>query len=135
MRIKDDRAVEYKADMANNSLVLFGDPGSNSILAQVARKLPIHWTRENIQVGARTFSAADHMPVLIYPNPLNPKRYIVINSGYTLNAADLEGTNALQYSRLGDYAVTKLTKLPDGAIANRVATAGIFDESWRIPSE
>ena len=134
VRIKDDRAVTA-ADMAANSLVVFGDPGSNSILAQVARKLPIHWTKESIQVGARTFSAADHVPLLIYPNPLNPERYIVINSGSTLSAADLEGTNALQYSRLGDYAVMKVTRLKNGALGNAVATAGIFDESWRIPPE
>ncbi len=130
-RIKDDRAIS-SADIAANSLLLFGDPGSNSVLAQVVRKLPIRWTKESIQVGARTFSAADHVPLLIYPNPLNPKRYIVINSGSTLSAADLEGTNALQYSRLGDYAVMKLDKRPDGAIGNTVATAGIFNQSWRI---
>jgi dienelactone hydrolase len=134
VRVKDDHAVTV-TDMSNNSLVLFGDPWTNAIIAQVVRKLPILWTKENIQVGAQTFSAADHVPVLIYPNPLNPKRYIVINTGSTLSASDLEGTNALQYSRLGDYAVMKLVKRPDGSITNMVATAGIFNESWRLPSE
>jgi dienelactone hydrolase len=131
VRVKDDRDVT-KADMANNSLLLFGDPGSNSIIAQVAGKLPIRWTRENVVVGAQSFGAGDHIPVMIYPNPLNPQRYIVINSGYTFGAADLEGTNALQYSRLGDYAVMKLARQPDGAISNGIATAGLFDESWRL---
>ena len=134
VRVKDDRAVT-EADMAASSLVLFGDPGSNRILARVVQKLPIRWTKDHIVVGARTFSAADHIPALIYPNPLNPRRYVVINTGSTLSAADLEGTNALQYSRLGDYAVLKLVRQPGGAIANGVATAGIFDESWRLPSE
>jgi hypothetical protein len=83
-------------------------------------------------VGKHSFSAGEHIPVLIYPNPLSPKRYIVINSGSTLSAADFEGTNALQYSRLGDYAVMKLIKQPDGGVSNVVAIAGIFDESWRL---
>jgi len=134
VRVKDDNAIT-RADIANNSLLLFGDPGSNSVIAQIVQKLPIRWTREQIIVGAQTFNAGDHIPALIYPNPLNPKRYLVINSGSTLSAADLEGTNALQYSRLGDYAVMKLAKQADGSIANEVATDGIFDESWRLSSD
>ena len=27
--------------------------------------------------------AAHHVPILIYPNPLNPQRYVVLNSGFT----------------------------------------------------
>ena len=50
--------------------------------------------------------------MLIYPNPLNANRYVVLNSGHTFHAADYRGTNALLYPRLGDYAV--LT--PDGLI-------------------
>jgi dienelactone hydrolase len=133
MRVKDDRLVT-KEDIANNTLVLFGDPGSNSILAQAAGKLPIRWTRQSVALGKQTFSAADHVPVLIYPNPLHPRRYIVINSGHTFHAADLEGTNALQYPRLGDFALMKVKKDPNGAVSGEVAAAGIFGESWELPA-
>lgn len=130
--VKDDRAVT-KADIASHSLIVFGDPGSNSILAQVAGKLPIHWTKDSIGVGAQSFSAVDHVPVMIYPNPLNPQRYIVINGGYTFHAADLEGTNALQYPRLGDYAVLKLAQPAGGAPVGEVVKAGMFGEFWELP--
>ena len=122
-RVKDDRAVTA-GDIADYNLILFGDPGSNTIVADVLGKLPIHWTKTDITIGARKFTAADHIPVLVYPNPRNPKRYIVINSGHTFGDEDFRGTNAWLYPRLGDYSV--LT--PDGTIA----MSGFFDEQWRL---
>ena len=32
------------ADIANSNLVLWGDPGSNKVLARIADKLPVKWT-------------------------------------------------------------------------------------------
>ena len=64
------------------------------------------------------------MPVLIYPNPLNPKRYVVINSGHTFGDEDFRGTNALLYPRLGDYSVVT----PGGD----VKLSGFFNESWQF---
>jgi dienelactone hydrolase len=126
VRVKDDRAIAA-SDVADYHLILFGDPGSNSVIAQIIGKLPIRWTETEIVVGARKFAAADHIPVLIYPNPLNPKRYVVINSGHTFGDADFRGTNAWLYPRLGDYAV--LTETGD------VALSGFFDEQWRFRTE
>jgi len=122
-RIKDDREVT-DADIASSNLILFGDPGSNSILARVIGKLPLRWTADAVTLLGKKFSAADHVPVLIYPNPLNPSRYVVINSGHTFGESDLRGTNALLYPRLGDYAVIKTG---DGS----VETAGLFNEEWK----
>ena len=123
VRVKDDRAISAR-DIADNSLILFGDPGSNSVLASIIGRLPVRWTKTEIAIGAQAFAAADHVPVLIYPNPLNPKRYVVINSGHTFGEEDFKGTNAWLYPRLGDYAV--LTASGD------VAMSGFFDEEWRV---
>lgn len=123
VRIKDDRAVS-SSDVADYNLILFGDPGSNSMIARVIGRLPIRWTKHEITVGTQTFGAADHIPVLVYPNPLNPKRYVVINSGHTFGEADFRGTNAWLYPRLGDYAVLS----PAGG----VVVSGFFDESWQL---
>src|SRR4029450_9134996 len=103
-RVKDDRAVSA-ADIADYNLILFGDPGSNSMMARVRRDLPIRWSKSAIEVAGRSFTAADHVPVLIYPNPLNPRRYIVFNSGHTFGDEDFRGTNAWLYPRLADYSV------------------------------
>jgi hypothetical protein len=122
-RVKDDRAVS-PADIAGYNLILFGDPGSNSLIARIAGKLPIHWTKTEITVAGKKFGSTDHIPVLIYPNPLNPKRYVVINSGHTFGEKEFRGTNALLFPRLGDYAVVA----PDGA----VSVSGFFNESWQF---
>ena len=123
VRVKDDRDVTAR-DIADYNLILFGDPGSNSVMARVVGQLPIRWTSAEIAIGARKFGAAEHIPVVIYPNPLNPARYVVINSGHTFGEEDFRGTNAWLYPRLGDYAV--LT--PEGEIV----TSGFFDENWRL---
>lgn len=123
VRVKDDRSVSA-GDIADDNLILFGDPGSNSVMARVIGKLPIRWTKSEIEIGTRTFSAADHVPVLIYPNPLNPKRDVVINSGHTFGDEDFRGTNAWLYPRLGDYSVVKAN--------GDVALSGFFDEQWRF---
>jgi dienelactone hydrolase len=116
-------------DIANSNLVLFGDPGSNSILAKIAGQLPIKWTKDSIIVGDKTYSAADHVPVLIYPNPLNPKRYVVLNTGLIAG----QGPNAGQ--SYGDFAILEVTKQADGKIADKVAQDGVFDESWKLPAK
>ncbi len=123
LRVKDDRAVAA-SDIADYNVILFGDPGSNSVMAEVIGRLPIRWSKTGITIGTQTFGAADHMPVLIYPNPLNPRRYVVLNSGHTFGDADFRGTNAWLYPRLGDYSV--LTAKGD------VAVSGFFDEHWRL---
>ncbi len=123
VRVKDDRDVSA-SDTVDYNLILFNDPGSNSVIANVVGKLPIQWTRAEITIGGQKFSAADHVPVIIYPNPLDPRRYVVFNSGHTFGEEDFRGTNAWLYPRIGDYAVFK----PDGEIV----MSGFFDKSWRL---
>ena len=124
LRIKDDKDVTDE-DVEQNHLILFGDPGSNALLARVLPALPFTWTRAEVKLDG-TFAAADHAPVLIQPNPLNRLRYVVINSGHTFGAKELAGTNALLYPHLGDYAVIKI----DG---DEVKAGGYFDEKWKKP--
>jgi hypothetical protein len=124
--VKDDRVVS-PSDIAGSNLILFGDPGSNNVIARVIGRLPIRWSKTEIEVGTQTFGAADHIPVLIYPNPLNPTRYVVINSGHTFGEADFRGTNAWLYPRLGDYSVVKAN--------GDVALSGFFNENWQFKKD
>jgi hypothetical protein len=70
--------------------------------------------------------AADHAPVLITANPLNPHRYVVVNSGHTFGAKEFARTNALLFPHLGDYAVIRVEGEND-----EVKLSGFFDESWK----
>jgi predicted esterase len=129
--IKDD--VDVNADdIADKNLILFGDPASNTMIAQVLEGLPLTWTKETIQVRgtAKSFATASHVPALIYPNPLHPGKYVVLNSGHSFHAEDFQGTNALLYPRLGDYGVLELTAKGPPLGVERVALNGLFDERW-----
>lgn len=129
-RVKDDTAVADD-DIARSNLILWGDPSSNKILARILDRLPIRWDAQNVKVGDQTFAANRHAPVLIYPNPLNPKRYVVVNSGFTFREADYL-TNARQTPRLPDWAVIDLS-VPAGPRApGRIAAAGFFGERWEL---
>jgi pimeloyl-ACP methyl ester carboxylesterase len=118
-------------DIANKNLILFGDPASNTLIAHVLDGLPLSWTKERIVFGDKKYSTAEHVPVLIYPSPLNSARYVVLNSGHTFHGEDYKGTNAQLYPRLGDYAVLRLAD-KGGPLAHEVATAGLFDDDWQI---
>lgn len=129
--IKDD--VEIKAeDIATRHLILFGDPASNSLIEQVVSSLPLKWDAKQISFAGKNVSAADHVPVLIYPSPLNARRYVVLNSGHTFHAAEFQGTNAQLYPRLGDYAVLKLAPKDKDALHTEIVTAGLFDDFWQL---
>ena len=130
--VKDDVEVTND-DIANRNLILFGDPSSNSLLGYVLDALPLTWTKEQVVMNGKAFPAANHVPVLIYPNPLNPSRYLVLNSGHTFHEADFQGTNALLFPRLGDFAVLRTSEADPLAV--EVATAGLFDEYWQVPKK
>ncbi|MBC8003747.1 MAG: prolyl oligopeptidase family serine peptidase [Opitutaceae bacterium] len=127
-QVKNDTEVS-DADLANHNVVLWGDPSSNRLLARLISKLPLKWDAGNLQIGGETYSSSDHAPVMIYPNPLNPKRYVVLNSGFTFRGF---GSNADQTPKLPDYAIIEITKPATTRAPGGVALAGFFDESWQV---
>jgi dienelactone hydrolase len=130
--VKDDVEVTDE-DLAAKHLILFGDPASNSLVADALDGLPLKWTAKSLVLGdGQSFDAAEHVPVLIYPSPFNTGRYVVLNSGHTFHEADFRGTNALLYPRLGDYAVLKLQPTEKDPLGTEVAVAGLFDDAWQL---
>jgi len=119
------------ADIKSNTLVLWGDPASNAVLAKIADKLPIQWTEKGVVVGKDTYQSGTHVPVLIYPNPLNPKKYVVINSGFTFREYDYLN-NARQVPKLPDYALIDVTTPPNARYPGKVVRAGFFGEKWEL---
>jgi hypothetical protein len=129
-RVKDDGEVT-QADFENSNVVLFGDPSSNKVIAQIAGKLPIQWTDKSIAVGSQSYPADHHALVMIYANPLNPKRYVVLNSGFTFREYDYLN-NARQVPKLPDYAVIDVSVPISSRAPGGVADAGFFGEKWEL---
>ncbi len=124
-RIKDDVDVTDE-DCAESNLILWGDPGANRFLGRIRSKLPVFWSRSTVRIGTLAAPAAGSLPAFICPNPLNPERYVVINSGHTFAAWN--GTNARQTPWLPDWALFPLKH--DGPELKATA-AGFFDETWK----
>lgn len=127
-RVKDDNAIT-EADIAAHHLVLWGDPSSNRLLARLLPKLPLRWDAKRIRLAGHEFSAGEAVPALIFPNPLNPTRYVVLNSGFTF-WREGAASNAQQTPKLPDYAL--LSILEDSGLKAAVLHAGFFDEQWKV---
>ena len=75
---------------------------------------------------------------MIYPNPLNPKKYVVLNSGHTFHEKEFAAFNYLLFPRLGDWAVMRLTpgaevwKPGATAFPEEAVRAGYFNEQWQV---
>ena len=128
-RVKRDVEVTA-ADIAAHNLVLFGDPSSNAIYKRIEARLPIRWSASGVVAGSETYSK-DHAPVFIFPNPLNPKKYVVINSGFTFHD---QSNNDMQSPKLPDWAIVDTTKPGNNYryLPLYVESQGFFDEAWKL---
>ncbi|TLD70956.1 hypothetical protein FEM03_08535 [Phragmitibacter flavus] len=124
--LKDEHIV-------NSNLILWGDPSSNAIIKKIADKLPVKWTEKGIVLNGKTYAKDQHVPVVIFPNPLNPARYVVLNSSFTYREEDYLN-NARQVPKLPDWAVVNLSEKPDATKPGKIVDAGFFDEQWKYKS-
>ena len=130
-RVKRDDEVT-DADAAANHLILWGDPQSNKWIGKIAAKLPVVWDAKTVGIGRERLDSANHLPVLIYPNPMNTKRYVVLNSGFTFSHPH-STSNADQTPKLPDYALVDIDGPPVIGVSGEVVEAGFFDERWKLP--
>lgn len=68
-------------EIQSSNLILFGTPETNSVLGSCAERLPIEISDQRYELLGKTYEGASYGLVLCYPNPLNPRRYIVVYSG------------------------------------------------------
>lgn len=129
-RQKSDKDVS-EADIRDHNLVLWGDPSSNQLLAKLASSLPIRWEKDRIVVGEQSFATDTHVPILVFPNPLNPTRYVVLNSGFTFRDYDYLN-NARQTPKLPDWAIINLRQVPNARTPGGISAAGFFGERWEL---
>ena len=123
-RVKQDVDVT-ETDIEAFNLILWGDPTSNSLLDRVVGELPLEWSADRIVVAGQDFAAKSHLPIMIHPNPLNPRNYVVLNSGHTFREGH-DRTNSLQNPKLPDWAVIDLTHDPNDIAPGKVVAAGLL---------
>jgi pimeloyl-ACP methyl ester carboxylesterase len=117
---KADHAVSA-ADLAERNLVLFGTPRQNLLLRKLADRLPVKFLEDGVEFDAKTYRGADVGLVVVYPNPLNPERYVLLLPEQYVGGPPLA---------LPDFLVVKQVK--NGAkVGQQVLTQGTFDARWR----
>jgi len=106
------------ADMASSHLVLLGTPAQNSLVARIASSMSLQFTDTGVKAGAKEYKGAGLM--MVYPNPLNPERYVLLMpEDYHYAAPDPRA--------LHDYLI--------GTFGDRthVLAEGTFDTRWQLP--
>lgn len=119
------------SDTDERSLILWGMPKSNPLIAKMLDKLPIRWTEKTVAIGDMEFDATKVVPVLIYPNPLQPQQYVVLNSGLTFREG-WDHTNSQQNPKLPDWAMVDITQPPTELLPGKIVAAEFFDEEWKF---
>jgi dienelactone hydrolase len=130
VRLKKDTEVTPD-DIQKYNLICWGDARSNKVIAQMGDKLPARWNGNKLSFNGKAYDAAVDVPALIYPNPLNPAKYVVLNSGLTFREGH-DGTNSLQNPKLGDWAIINVNNAPSDKLPGGVLENGFFDESWQV---
>lgn len=127
--VYDTEVTEQQAKTCH--LICFGDFTSNRYLHSIASHLPIRWTRDALKVGPQSFDPSTHVPAFCFPNPRNPNRYIVVNSGMTFREFS-NVSNSRQVAMLPDWAVMDVRAHDDSIFPGNVVADGFFDEQWRL---
>ena len=129
-----DRDLEPEQKQKCN-LVLIGTPGTNSVLAEIAGKLPIKFLGEKgFAVRERRYEGPGLGLNMIYPSPFNPDRYVVVKAGvyYGMNLSENH-----KFDMLPDYIIYDQSpdrEIPDmyDGVPNRSRCAGFFDKYWQV---
>ncbi len=128
-RVVDDIDLT-RDDIENSNLILWGDASSNLLIERIIDQLPLNWTSDTLALGQAEAGAGTHVPVLIFPNPLNPNRYVVLNSGFTFSRFG-HMSNATQTPKLPDWALVDISKPYNAGDPDCIAAAGFFNERWQ----
>jgi hypothetical protein len=117
--VKNDKDVTAK-DILSNNLVLFGTDSTNLIIKKISKSLPFKTGQQWMSIHGKKHCGNFITYMIVYPNPLNPKRYVLIigsNSPQFLSAQIKD----LSLKGWFDFQVW------DGA---RTIASGYFNNNW-----
>lgn len=121
--------------MRDAHLVLYGTAGDNAVLERIRDRLPVRVERDAIVVGTQRYEGPSVGVRFIYPNPLSPDRYVIVQGGVTPEAV-AAGYNLPDF--LPDYLVydrgTTRTRQRLFTGRDRALAMGYFDRHWELPT-
>jgi dienelactone hydrolase len=125
--LKDSEAAAY-------SLLLIGGPEANRVTARLVGDLPLKTSPQQVVIGGRSFEVTDAAVQMIYPNPLNPGRYVLVAAG-----TSTDGMYFLDPSARGasdwDFVIVDGRVSAGGPTVpaeHRRVVSGLFDAGWSV---
>jgi len=132
-------------DIATRNLLLLGGPEVNRLTARVAADLPVKFARGRFVVGEDVYDQPTNCVKFIHPNPLNPRRYVMVHAFNDAEACARHrffglGKESAWKFRLGDCVVLGVPSRPGGWSVRMRAPAFeqvhyVFDSDWRPASD
>lgn len=135
----------------DRNLILFGDPSSNWIIAQLAAQLPLKLAQAlpgvRIQCGRRVYEGEHVNYLFIAPNPLAPTHYVVVSRGYLSSKVDPNQHGAGKVGKdlealpfyWPDYVIWdgrrtggRTVQDPFRYLPDTFLEAGFFGEDWQL---
>lgn len=127
--IRDRDVTEEQIKRYN--IIAVGGPNENSFVRLIADKLPVQFLDGGYRVGkhevTRKTLGKEVGIVLVYPNPLNQSRYVVIYDG-VLWGSGLPINH--KFDTLPDFVIFTEDHETDGA--NEIVCGGFFDTHWQV---
>jgi predicted esterase len=112
------------ADIRDNNLIFAGTPQTNTLLKRVGGQIPLRVEPARLQVGDASYDGKDLSATIVYPNPLNPRRYIVVTESNNFASFVLPQPNP---ARMCWYDVAVWRSGPGRVF---LKWAGYWDNTW-----
>jgi len=114
------------------NLILFGGSETNAVTAKIKKDLPISIKNNRIIIEGKEIEKDDVAFQMIYPNPLNKEKYVVIKGGTSPKGEELAGLFNVIYSGSGlpDFIVYDEAVKEKGWGA--IIAAGFFEMNWKF---
>jgi hypothetical protein len=116
-----------RTDITNNNLILLGDARTNSLVERVKDRLPVKASADHIILGENRYNGNSLGYIFVYPNPLNPKRYVVVIGSNDMENFRWEAEN-LAMTAWYDFLVWDSS---NGAKTVKISE-GFFNSDWKI---
>jgi pimeloyl-ACP methyl ester carboxylesterase len=128
--LPDTEVTKEIRDVYN--LILFGGPDENFITSKINGRLPIKVKNGEVLFGRKKIKGKQIALEFIYPNPLDPKKFVFVHEGNDLGGLLLSDFFNTIYSGAGlpDFIIF------DGEVRQKgwggVICAGFFNSGWQM---
>lgn len=124
-----------ETQLRSHHLVLYGTPGDNALLERIADQLPITIAADHVRLGKRKLTGKHVGAKFIYPSPLAPDRYVLVQAAPTVEGV-ARGNKLPDF--LPDYVIHdagstgRRPRLLYGT-SNAPLAQGFFSDTWELP--